>query len=126
MVGATICIAAGKSCTVLTTALSTIDETLKIVLSSNNSVTDTRKILYTPPANKDNGVLLQVVRHPRNVGRNTIAVTQQNACDFSQRRVGLTGRCDKDLETGPFFLWTKGKIATAGIVFFRNTRITLL
>jgi hypothetical protein len=126
MVGATICITAGKSCTVLTTALSTIDETLKIVLSSNNSITDTRKILYTPPTNKDNGVLLQVVGHPRNVGRHTIAVTQQNARDFSQRGVGLTGRCDKDLETGPFFLWTKSKIAAAGIVFFRNARIALL
>jgi hypothetical protein len=126
MVGATICVTAGKSCTVLTTALSTIDETLKIVLSSNNSVTNTRKILYTPPTNKDNGVLLQVMGHPRNVRRNTIAVAQQNARDFSQRRVGLTGRCNKDLETGSFFLWTKSKIAAAGIVFFRNTRITLL
>jgi hypothetical protein len=126
MVGATICVTAGKSCTVLTTALSTIDETLKIVLSSNNSVTNTRKILYTPPTNKDNGVLLQVMGHPRNVRRNTIAVAQQNARDFSQRRVGLTGRCNKDLETGSFFLWTKSKIAAAGIVFFRNTRIALL
>jgi hypothetical protein len=106
MVGATICISARKSCTVLTTALSTVDETLKIVLSSNNGVTNAGKILYAPTANEDNGVLLQVVGHPRNISSNAVAVTQQNTSDLPECRVRFTGRRNKNLETSSSFLGT--------------------
>src|SRR5208337_2470172 len=78
--------------TVLGTALLAIGNSQRIESSSNDMVPDTWKVLYTATANEHNGVLLQIVPDPRDIGCNFNTVCQADAGDFAQGRIGLLGR----------------------------------
>jgi hypothetical protein len=77
--------------TVLTTALHTTLNALGIKSTTDDVVTNTRKVLNTAAANQNDGVLLQVVANTGNVGRNLIAVGETYTGDLTKRRVRLLG-----------------------------------
>src|SRR6266568_2850555 len=59
---------------------------------ANDVIADARQILHAAAPDEDDRVLLQVVPHARNVGRDLETVGQTHACNFAQRRVRLLGR----------------------------------
>ena len=76
---------------VLRPSLLTAIDARSVESAANDVITDPRKILHTAAANQNDGVLLQVVTDPTNVGRHLHAVRQADTCHLSQRRVRLLG-----------------------------------
>ena len=67
-------------------------------------IANTRQVFDAPPANQNDGVLLQVVPDARNVGRDLDAVCQPHARDFAQRRVRFLRRLGIDTRAHAAFL----------------------
>ncbi len=78
--------------TILGTALFAICNSQGVKSASNDMVSDTGKVLYTATANEHNGVLLQIVPDPRDIGGNFYTVCQTDAGDFAQGRIRFLGR----------------------------------
>lgn len=88
------------------TALLAISNPQRIEGASNDVVSDTWKVLYTAAANEHNGVFLQIVPDPRDIGGDFYTVCEANTGDFTQGRIG--------------FLWRHGIYANANSPFLRT------
>src|SRR4029079_6302397 len=66
--------------------------------AADDVVLDRREVLHPAAADQDDGVLLQVVADPGDVGRDLHLVRQPHARDLAQRRVRLLGRHRPDLQ----------------------------
>ena len=72
--------------------------------TSNDVVPNAGQVADPSAANEHDGVFLQVVSFPANVGGDFLAVGKADASDFSQSRVRLFGSYRPHLETYPSFL----------------------
>jgi len=102
-------ITAGKAGSVFTSPLSAVNQRLKVRFATDNCVPDARKVFDTAAADEDDGVLLKVMPHSRDVGGDTgpKAVTgagEEDTGDLSNGGVRLSGCHRKDFEAGPPFL----------------------
>lgn len=64
-------------------------------------ITNAGKILYTPPANENNRVLLKVMPDTGDVSRNLYPISKADTSHFSESRVRLLGRDGIYARTNP-------------------------
>src|SRR5438270_14053490 len=76
-----------------------VADTGRVESAPDDLVTDARQVTHAPTAHEHDGVLLQVVAHARDVGRDLLAAGQPNARHLAERRVRLLGRVRIDART---------------------------
>src|SRR4030095_9264927 len=74
------------------TGLPAVADALGVEGAADDLVADAGKVLHPAPADEHDGVLLQVVAHPRDVGGGLDAAGEPHPADLAQGRVGLLGR----------------------------------
>src|SRR5439155_15220720 len=85
--------------TVLAAALLPVTDAGRVEGAADDVVLDRREVLDPPTADEDDGVFLEVVADPRDVGRDLHLVRQPDAGDLAEGRVRLLGRHRSHLET---------------------------
>src|ERR1700730_678600 len=89
---------------VLGAGLLAVGHTLGIKHAADDVVANPGQVANAAAAHQDDGVLLEVVAFPGNVGGDLDAVGKSDAGHLAQGGVGLLGRHDLDLQTDPAFL----------------------
>src|SRR5205823_823441 len=80
--------------TVLGTRLLAVGDALRIEDAADDVIADAGQIAHASAADKDDGVLLQVVPFTRNVGGHFLTIRKPNAGHLAERGVRLLGRHD--------------------------------
>jgi len=88
----------------------------RIQRSTYDVIPNPRKVLHTPTANEDYGVLLQIVADTWNVCGDFNPVGQSHTRHFAQSRVRLFGRRGIDTHTHTAFLRTTVKRRTTRFI----------
>src|SRR5262245_41239231 len=83
---------------VLAALLLAVRHARRVQRAADDVVAHARQVAHAAAADEHDGVLLQRVLLARDVGRDLLAVAQLDARDLAQRRVGLLGRLDLDLQ----------------------------
>src|SRR5690606_8592646 len=76
---------------VTATGLLAVADTLSVERTTDDLVANTRQVLHTTATHEHDGVLLQVVAHTGDVGRDLDAVGEPHTGHLAQCRVGLLG-----------------------------------
>ncbi len=83
-------------------------------------ITNTRKVLYTTTANKDDGVLLEIMSFTANVGDHFFAIGQTDLGNFTKSRVRLLRRTSHYLKTNTTTLRAAVEGTRLGLLFRSN------
>ena len=88
---------------ILTSLLFSPFHTPGIQHPSHNVIAHSRQILYPPPSNQHNRVLLEIVPFPWDIGGHLHSIAQANPCNLSQRRVWFLGSGSEHAQTHSSF-----------------------
>src|SRR4029453_18083589 len=111
-------------CSVLRTALAAVLDADGVERPADDVVAHARQVLHAATADEHHRVLLQVVPHPRDVGRDLDAVGQPDPGHLAQRRVRLLGCRRVDAGADPALLWSA--LQRRGLALRALLRTTML
>src|SRR5438552_3249253 len=88
--------------------------------AAHHVIAHSRQIFHAAAADKHDGVLLQIVAHPGNIGSDLDAVGQAHPRHFAQRRIRLLGRLGVNPGAYPALLGTLTQRRTRRLVLGRR------
>ena len=93
---------------------------LAIQRAADNVIADAGQVLHAAPANKDDGVLLQIVPDPRDIACDFYVIGQPDSGHFSHSGVRLFGRRRENTGADASLLRTPVQRGRLAFIFFRR------